>query len=245
MTGSHGFTLVELSIVLVIIGLILGGVMVGRSMIRSSQVNSVASDLQSYEAATQMFIDKYRGLPGDMTNATTFWGAAVANGDGDAILDSASGAGAAGEIFGAWEQMALAGLIKGTFTGISGTGSGYSADPGINVPAGRIPSSGYTWYYVGTSSGHTQWFDGFTGNHLYVGGEAGTTVTNTPIFTPAEAYVIDTKLDDGMPGLGVVRTYNTGSHPNCTNGAAAATTTATYTTTYTGIACMLFLVPGF
>lgn len=73
---SGGFTLMELSIVLVIIGLIVGSIVVGKELIRTSELNSILKDLDQYNAAVLTFKDKYGGLPGDMPNATTFWGAA-------------------------------------------------------------------------------------------------------------------------------------------------------------------------
>lgn len=62
---NSGFTLVELSIVLVIVGLLIGGILVGQSLIESAQVNRLARDLGQYEAAITQFDSRYRVLPGD------------------------------------------------------------------------------------------------------------------------------------------------------------------------------------
>ena len=99
MRTQHGFTLVELSISLLVIGLLIGGVMVGRDMIKSAQMRSVVSQLDSYTGAMRTFELKYGYLPGDippsiagknglftLTNANTDWdGASTANtyGNGD------------------------------------------------------------------------------------------------------------------------------------------------------------------
>jgi prepilin-type N-terminal cleavage/methylation domain-containing protein len=239
----QGFTLVELSIVLVIIGLILGGVMVGRSMIRSSQVNRVASDLQSYEAAMNMFVDKYRALPGDMTNATTFWASTiVANGDGDGQLDLSSAASTAGERFGAWEQMALGGLIKGTYNGLSGSGGAAHAVPGTNTPKGSVSASSCTWYYIGNQSGNAAYYDGFYGNALFCGTATTASEPTADAYTPQELMAIDTKIDDGVPGIGSVR-----SAPNdtaCSTGTPTTGATSTYVATSTAIACYLIFISG-
>ena len=77
----QGFSLVELSIVLVILGLLTGGILAGQSLIRASQLRAVTTEHDRYVAAVQTFRDKYFALPGDMTNATKFWGAAD-GGDG-------------------------------------------------------------------------------------------------------------------------------------------------------------------
>lgn len=74
----RGFSLVELSIVLVILGLLTGGILTGQSLIRASELRSITTEYNRYIAAAQTFRDKYFALPGDMANATAFWGAAHA-----------------------------------------------------------------------------------------------------------------------------------------------------------------------
>lgn len=105
----HGFSLVELSIVLVILGLLTGGILAGQSLIRAAELRSVASEHQRYVTATKSFQDKYFSVPGDMKNATSFWGAAdggdglgtdcfnvksttatTCNGNGDTILQASN-----------------------------------------------------------------------------------------------------------------------------------------------------------
>ena len=76
-SSSSAFTLVELSIVLVIIGLLVGGVLSGKSLIRASELRAVASEFSYYKIAIGNFKDKYSALPGDMRNAVTYWGAAA------------------------------------------------------------------------------------------------------------------------------------------------------------------------
>ena len=72
----HGFTLVELAIVLVIIGLMVGGVFVGRDLIRASELHSLTADTSRYLQGVQNFRTRYAALPGDMKNATRHWGIA-------------------------------------------------------------------------------------------------------------------------------------------------------------------------
>src|SRR3569833_319215 len=72
------FTLVELSIVLVILGLLDGGVHTGQSLIRAAELRSVTTQYQRFLTAVQTFRDKYFALPGDMTNAHSYWGIAIA-----------------------------------------------------------------------------------------------------------------------------------------------------------------------
>ena len=72
----RAFSLVELSIVLVILGLLVGGILAGQSLIHAAELRAVSSEYQRYRTAIYAFRDKYLGLPGDITTATNFWGAA-------------------------------------------------------------------------------------------------------------------------------------------------------------------------
>jgi prepilin-type N-terminal cleavage/methylation domain-containing protein len=71
---KQGFTLLEMSIVLLIIALVAGGVVYGRSLIRASELRAVVQEYDLYTRVVKEFQDKYLQLPGDMTNATTLWG---------------------------------------------------------------------------------------------------------------------------------------------------------------------------
>ncbi|MFM9890490.1 MAG: type II secretion system protein, partial [Rickettsiales bacterium] len=73
----YGFSLVELSIVLVILGLLTGGILSGQSLIRAAELRSVSTEYNRYVTAVQTFRDKYFALPGDMTNAQSFWGSSA------------------------------------------------------------------------------------------------------------------------------------------------------------------------
>ncbi len=88
MTQRKGFTLVELSIVLVIIGLLIGGVLKGQSMIENAKIKRVISDVDALVAATYAYQDKFGALPGD--DSSTAAGGGVANG---AVSCAATGTG--------------------------------------------------------------------------------------------------------------------------------------------------------
>ena len=120
------FSLVELSIVLVILGLLTGGILTGQNLIRAAELRSVTTQLQAYQTAVMSFRDTYQAVAGDMRNATRFWGyssgitacdnltgAADApagvcdgNGDGRVILSSSAGAHAARESYQFWRRRA-------------------------------------------------------------------------------------------------------------------------------------------
>src|SRR5262245_34434616 len=73
--NQRAFSLIELSIVIVIIGLIVGGIIGGSALIRAGELRSVVSDVSKYTAAVNTFKQKYDAFPGDMINATSYWGA--------------------------------------------------------------------------------------------------------------------------------------------------------------------------
>lgn len=70
----QGFTLIELSIVLVIIGLIVGGILVGRDLVRSAELRAAISNISGISTAIHSFQIKYNCLPGDCPNATDYFG---------------------------------------------------------------------------------------------------------------------------------------------------------------------------
>jgi len=108
---QQGFTLIEIAIVLLIIGLLLGGIMKGQSMINSARVRAIANDLTGIEAAWISFQDRYRGLPGDYARASTHIVQGAIDGDANARVDSGAEAGAV------WQHLAGAGFISGNFDG--------------------------------------------------------------------------------------------------------------------------------
>jgi len=131
---NKGFSLLELSIVLVIIGLIAGGIVAGSAMIRAAELRKVITQQEQFKTAIYTFKDKFLGLPGDLKNATAFWGELDADhttcigmettggtetcdGDGNGNLRYASNAGYSFETYRLWQHLANAGLINGTYTG--------------------------------------------------------------------------------------------------------------------------------
>ena len=103
-----GFTLVEIAIVLVIIGLLLGGVLKGQSLIDSARVKNIIQQSTSLTSAVNAYQDKYRALPGDDVQGTTHAPGATGNGNGDGQI---------AEYLLAPQHLALAGFITGSFNG--------------------------------------------------------------------------------------------------------------------------------
>jgi prepilin-type N-terminal cleavage/methylation domain-containing protein len=90
LARQSGFTLVEIAIVLVIIGLLLGGVLKGQELIENARIKSIVNDMKAVQAAHNGYLDRYRLLPGDDTNVAMNnrgWAGAGFGGDGDGILE--------------------------------------------------------------------------------------------------------------------------------------------------------------
>ena len=249
---AHAFSLVELSIVLVILGLLTGGILAGQSLIRASELRAVTTESQTYATGLQTFRDKYFAVPGDFNNAIAFWGAAHAtpatclttastngttcNGNGDGIVLAGGN-----EVFRLWQHMASAGLATGSYNGLRGTVSTSDTDIGINVPASRLSNAGHA-ILTFNNMGSGAIFQGDFGLSLFIGADSNTSFTSEAILKPEEMWNIDTKLDDGLPGRGKVMATHTGGS-GFNNVAACSTTTANtdfdgvYRLTQTGIKC--------
>ncbi len=261
---KKAFSLVELSIVLVILGLLTGGILAGQSLIRAAELRAVTTEYQRYFTATQSFRDKYFAMPGDFNNAQAVWGQSTAcsgssatgtcNGNGDAQL-TIGAASATGEMFQFWNQLALAGLIEGNYTGVAGSvAGGYDSVVGTNVPRSKIGGSGWSAQTVGSQpTGSPRIYAGDYGNAFGFGAQKSGNTTSGAILKPEEAWNIDTKMDDGKPGSGRVMAcsdngwYNATTNPaSCTLSTVATDTVAgTYNLTNTSLACSLIFTKQF
>ncbi len=229
---NNGFTLVELAIVMMIIGLLLGGILKGQKMVENARVTSFISQVNSYQAALVSFQDAYSALPGDMLTATmripNCTGANFCvNGDGNSIvglyLDQSTGNRFQTDQSGTtapqvettmfWKHLVLTDLISGVNGGAN--------------PAG--PAWGETHPSAKTNGG----FGVITFNHA---GHGGIWVVNrssprgsallspgqNPI-SPRMAEQIDRKMDDGQPDEGFVQAPDDGTCDNRINGSSVRT----------------------
>ncbi len=219
MNHRNAFTLVELAIVLVIIGLIVGGVLVGQDLIKAAQIRSTISDIEKYNAATTTFREKYNGLPGDLLNtkAVQFGFNTTANdaardgtpeyGDGDGevtgcVSDMNTTLGCESALF--WVDLSAAGLIN--FRAALDTTSAIAQASRTNsqLADGILPKSklrdsalvalvspGTGTHYFSIAEISTNW----AANMEFPNGLAGG-------LTPLESSSIDTKLDDNAPMTG-------------------------------------------
>ncbi len=221
---SRGVTLIELSIVLVIVGLVVAGIIGGQSLVRSVKLKSIMTDINEMRTALNTFEDYYSYLPGDLPNAQQYWPAPTCvddpgdtsnkcNGDGNSQLEGTY----SDECLRAFQHLSLAEMIQGNYAGV--VSSPYRQEAGFNVPeisfkgGGLIirdsrdgtPVSGRHGIYFQIAGLVTQ--AGF-GQGGYAEG----------LFTPSDAELIDRKMDDGQPQTGRVWGRDGDNTSDCLDG---------------------------
>ena len=255
----NGFTLVELSIVLVIIGLLIGGILIGQSLIESAKIGKVIREIQQYDIAIRGFDQKFRGLPGDHDQGGNYFGQVAGNsclsgvetvgtcsGDGDGFVDINTA-----EQFTVWEHLAIGGFL----TGQSYTGTAYTDcvngslcfRPGTNSPITALgDNTNFILFYRTLADGTGNWRGAAFQEHVYwiidpdnnfvasrQGGFAG---MGTSI---AQAAAIDAKLDDGAPYTGNVNVpLSSAFAPGCV-------TSSRYNFATEGVFCITEIVSEF
>ena len=201
-----GFTLVELSIVLVIIGLIVSSVLVGQDLVRQAELRSTVTQFEQFQAAVKTFKTKYNALPGDVTGATTYgW---TGDGDNDGVLDAGPTGHAATDNVFFWSHLGAsgAGLISGTYDGAAITTASTVGDTLPEADAGNF------WGVF---------YDSTTGSNNYIIGatqpSTNSFFTTTATLIPSDALSLDSKIDDSRPGRGIVQTvFAAANAPNTT-----------------------------
>jgi prepilin-type N-terminal cleavage/methylation domain-containing protein len=201
MKKTQGFTLVEIAIVLVIIGLLLGGILKGQEMIIQAKIKNVLADFSGVSAAYHGYQDRYRAIPGDDPGAAARWAVAPAatagNGNG-VVTGTYNNAGAACtaavESCSWWDHLRRSGFVSGV---------------GVQQPFNALTG------LVGVQTG-----DGALG--VAMGGMSGLIMCSANLADKI-AIAVDTQMDDGNPATGVVRgDLQVAPNPNVDNTPVAA-----------------------
>ena len=227
-TSRSGFTLIELSIVLVIIGLIVGGVLVGRELINAAAVRGTLAQIEKYQQAVATFKGKYGYLPGDIPDptASSFGflarGTNPGQGDGNGIIEGLGGvistvtsvSSLTGETGAVWVDLYTALLIpfKSNNTPLRIAISASNATLKNWMPEAAIGRGNYIYvdgafpHSGGTMPGQPGNYFGLSGV-LSVGTSLSWEMHNSTKLTVREAYSMDSKIDDGLPQSGSVQTF--------------------------------------
>ncbi|WP_446325542.1 type II secretion system protein [Blastomonas sp. CACIA14H2] len=232
--SQFGFSLVELSIVLVILGLLTGGILAGQSLIRAAELRAVPTEYNRWITATQTFRDKYFALPGDMPNATSFWTTAggtgrdtacrtamrgstttgTCNGNGDGILNEVT---VIDEAHTYWNHLSRAGLIEGRFIYMPFDATTWVS--GRDYPASKLGGN-VGWLPCHTDRGNF----GRGAKNMFILGQPrwssfACEFGRTANIRSDEAYNIDIKIDDGLAANGIVTATNShGEQQGCITG---------------------------
>lgn len=191
---QSGFTLIEIAIVLVIIGLLLGGVLKGQELINSAKVRSFTNKVDGITASWFAFQDRYRAIPGDMSNAATQIKSTLTNGGGNGRINTDTERGQV------WAHLSAAGFVSGKYSG-DGVGNTYNCDTAICPENGF--GQGMLISYGNRGTGNTG-----SANEMISG-------RSIPVGIIAE---VDLKVDDGDPTEGTMRLSSAGAFSSCATG---------------------------
>jgi prepilin-type N-terminal cleavage/methylation domain-containing protein len=213
--SEQGFTLVELAIVMIIIGLLIAGILKGQELIANAQVTSTIAQTKGIDAALGTFRDTYGTLPGDLANAqqrlpnctAACNGPAAALGNGRVDSDVGAAVAVASEGGVAFRQLAAGNLLSG----VNIVSTTAAVDAGDEVPSASISGAsvrvGQARAAAPTGNQGGVIATWSAGEYLAVGGDPAQAVgaAGADALSPSQALRIDEKLDDGLPQSGSVR----------------------------------------
>lgn len=213
---QSGFTLIEMAIVLVIIGLLLGGVLKGQELINSAKVKNLATDFKNVPIYIYGYQDKYKALPGDDANATTHLpvvagSSPIVNGNGNGIIEGLwNSTTSTDESYQFWQQIRLAGFGPGSTNTVISASNPYLPTNAVgghvgvtNSLAANLPITGMVGTYIVCSDAIPFKFakqldvaldDGNTATGSVMVAAQGAPVGATPIPTTGSATTDDTPV---------------------------------------------------
>lgn len=231
-SAQQGFTLIEMSIVLAIIGLIVGGILKGQEVVNNGRLKMQVAQMDAIKAAIFTFQDQFTYLPGDYPNASSQLGMTNGNGDGNGIIgttgttpsatilaDTASANGTESVL--AWADLIAGNLLQG-----------------VTLPSGtalKDVTSTTLLSYPGKMSGTFLWIATFNASSATISGPmvrlqlpisgALSTASGQSVREP-DAYNIDRKYDDGSPITGSILVDSVSDATNCATGGSYTLTSA-------------------
>lgn len=201
---KNGFTLLELSLSLIIVALLIAAISGGVNLIKIAEYKSVIQELQTMQTAYKAFQGRYHNIPGDFDGATAIWPAIncevtvdACNGNGDGVIETSDDAN--DEAKAALKHLSLAGMVAAYIEPID-----VSSGAGMVINSSAVESkAGFGGLYLVGGKYIDKSIAISVGNPLdannavFIGGEFRGDNLVTATFTPAEAFAIDEKMDDG------------------------------------------------
>jgi hypothetical protein len=200
MRRDSGYSLVEISTVLIVAALFLTATALGVSLYKTSRNSMQINQLSQYAAAYGTFVSVYDAVPGDMINADTILGSSC-NGNGDGWISCCNIW--FGENVNVSNHLSLAKLVPGSYT------CGGSPSLGSNISRGAYSSSAALWF-----QNNNHWGVYASTNNINITGIGG---SDYPVVSVNDARAIDIKIDDGLPGTGILMSYNAANPGTCSN----------------------------
>lgn len=193
LRNEAGFSLIEIAIALIVVGLIIGGVLKGKELIENAKLNVVARNVDMYRVAIHLFTDTYGSLPGDFHLASSHINAKLRDGQNDGIIGG-HGLNPADEAANVWMHLAQAGFI-----GDVGQlpAQGY-AKGGQGIPQEKIG---------GVFTIQHDPYPEMPGHWLLLGRENGSKGDGA-LLTPQQAQALSQKMDSSDPHSGRVRGHH-------------------------------------
>jgi len=243
---NYGFTLVELAVVMIIIGVLIGGVLKGQEMIQGARVTKTASNLESFTAAHNIFYDQFGALPGDINGLGRLPGCTLANFCASGNLDTVVGvpidnannntAGELAESIQYWKHLAMTGIISG----VNPAASNIPANSSIGQSHPGTPLGGVYNAFETDPAGFNDY--GAPGVNIVITQMPNVTTTAGAFLSMMHVSQIDLRLDDGAPNTGTVTAEY--QSQNCDNGNGPNAPQNQYTGDPTG-RCILYYSMGF
>lgn len=225
---KSGFTLVELAIVLVIIGLIVGGVLAGQDLIKAAELRAAVGQIEKMDTAVNAFRGKYNGIPGDIQSPANFGFTTSGLSTtllGNGVLDATTTAATAynSEPAAFMAQLASAGLITETINPTD-----FGSPTGLQNYA-ALSKLGRGIYLFAQANAGTNYY--MVDNKTLT---TGTLSAGHTVLSPINSFNMDSKLDDGVPSTGKVRAaLDVAGTVDATFAAAAHSDTSCYSTVTT------------
>lgn len=204
--NKNAFSLLEISVVLVVISLIVAATLQGQNLMKAMRLKSVISQASEYKIAISSFYTKYSAYPGDYEEASVDWGTSIENGDANYLIEYKNSQGIY-EGYNAWSQLYYAEIISVKYNNV------HSNTPlvGVDIPDSKIKGSGFVFDANRKNFSNT--------NVLLFGKPLSSNDFNAKLnsaLKPQEAYSIDSKLDDGIPNKGNIKAEDgNDSSDNC------------------------------